>query len=181
MNEFLIDRLRVVRPQNEDIAAIEVLFERVLADNWEKNGLWELESDLREEISIKKEFLAIDFATQGKEKYFLIAKLDEQVIGTVEIGEANETIKACASEFVNDLPEIGTVFVLPEFQGKGVGSLMMEAVCQYLKKESYKGFFIDSGYKTAQVIWIHKYGEPTFLLKDHWGPGLDHMVWQILF
>ncbi|GAB6108177.1 GNAT family N-acetyltransferase [Fusibacter bizertensis] len=181
MNDFKIDQLCIVRPQNKDVAAIEVLFERVLEDNWEKNGLWDLESDLQEEIELKKSFLAMDLSTQGKEKYFLIAKVDGRVVGTIEIGKANETIETCGSEFINELPEIGTVFVLPEFQGRGIGSFMMEAMCQYLKKESYKGFFIDSGYKTAQEIWIHKYGEPTFLLKDHWGPGLDHMVWQILF
>lgn len=175
------NEISIERPQKEDIACIEALFVTVLKDNWEKNGLWDLQEDLEEEIKVKKEFLTLDFATKGKSKYFLIAKVAGQVVGTIEFGEANETIKACGDELLSSLPEIGTVFVMPEYQGNGIGSKMIEKMVQHLRTESYKGFCIDSGYKTAQVIWIHKYGEPTFTLKDHWGPDLDHMVWQVLF
>ncbi len=181
MLHFKKDEIEIERPKKEDIASIEALFVTVLKDNWEKNGLRDLQEDLEDEIRVKKEFIAKDFATNGKEKFFLIAKVAGQVVGTIEIGEANETIKACSDEMLSSLPEIGTVFVLPEYQGKGIGSKMLEKMVQYLRNESYKGFCIDSGYKTAQVIWIHKYGEPTFTLKGHWGPDLDHMVWQVLF
>lgn len=181
MSTYDANKITIERPDRLDVTSIEALFERVLKDNWLKNGLWDLQAELHEEIEVKKTFLALDFDTQGKEKYFLIAKVDETVVGTIEIGDANDTIKACDDELLNQLPEIGTVFVLPEFQGKGIGSKLMEAMSQHLKNERYKGFCIDSGYKSAQGIWLHKFGAPTYLLKDHWGPGLDHMVWKVLF
>jgi len=31
----------------------------------------------------------------------------------------------------------------------------------------------------AQKIWINKFGEPEYYLKDYWGEGADHMVWRL--
>jgi hypothetical protein len=48
-----------------------------------------------------------------------------------------------------------------------------------LEKKGIEEFCLDSGYKSAQKIWINKFGNPQYHLKDYWGKDADHMVWRI--
>lgn len=50
---------------------------------------------------------------------------------------------------------------------------------QILEKRDIEEFCFDSGYKSAQQIWINKFGDPVYRLKDYWGEGADHMIWRI--
>ena len=38
---------------------------------------------------------------------------------------------------------------------------------------------IDSGYSSAQKIWLKKYGEPSYTMKEQWGEGFDHLIWDV--
>ncbi len=69
-------------------------------------------------------------------------------------------------------------FILPDYQKKGIGTLLLNAILTVLHGQHIEEFALDSGYSQAQKVWKKKLGEPTLVLKDHWGEGADHMVWH---
>lgn len=179
INKEICSMIEIVLPTSADQAEINRLIEVVLKDNWIKNELMELEDGLIEEIKMKKGF--VDAFVNGNKdaRSFLMARHHEEIVGIIEHGPVNDTIKSCKDEALNLLQEVGTVFVLPDYQGIGLGKRLMEAVVERLAQLGETAFCIDSGYKTAQPIWTHLFGEPLYLMKDYWGPGGDHMVWKV--
>jgi len=101
------------------------------------------------------------------------------VVGTIEFGPANDLIMSCTNGELKGIMEIGTVFVLPEYQSTGIGSMMINSILIEMDRLGYEEFCLDSGYKTAQKIWIKKFGYPQYHLKDYWGKDADHMVWRL--
>lgn len=171
--------LVIERPKLNDRELIKNLIKVVLVDTWTKNGLGHLTEEIEEEIQMKWSFLEQDFDSNGIDRTFLIAKMDEQVVGTIEHGKANDTISACGDAYLSSLREVGTVFIHPDFQGKGIGKALLEAMVRMLRDKGEVKYCLDSGYKTAQKIWNHLLGTPKYILKDYWGAGLDHFVWEV--
>lgn len=172
-----MNNIKIFRPNIEDIQKINEFFELVLRDTFRKNHIENLQDLLAEEIECKKEFLAEDFKSNGEKIFFLIAKEGENIIGTVQYGPSNEVIVSASKEKLKNVKEIGTVFVHPEYQGKGIGSKILETIFQSMLKDGIEEFCMDSGYKSAQKIWTNKFGKPEYLLKDYWGEDGDHMIW----
>ncbi len=170
--------LAIARPNPSDTEQIHALFETVLKDTYAKNNLDDFKDALMEEINHKKHMLTLDLESNGADLYFLIAKMNDKVVGTIEYGPANEVIEKCGDGSLMALKEIGTLFVLPEYQGMGIGTAMLEAIKDSLADGGHSAFCLDSGYPTAQKIWLKMLGTPEFVLKDYWGEGFDHMVWR---
>jgi len=84
-------------------------------------------------------------------------------------------------DLVANIPEIKMVYVLPEFQGQGIGRQMFRAMSTQLKAEGRAGFCLDCGFTHSQGFWRKQLGVPCLVLKDHWGPGADHMIWRTHF
>jgi len=171
--------MRIERPRLEDREVINRFFQQVLTYTFASNGLDEMTEDLEQEIKTKKEYLEQDLESDGQEKFFLIAKMADQIVGTIEFGPANELITACNDTYLNTLPEIGSVFVDPKYHNLGIASKMLDAIYVILKRRGIDAFCLDSGYGNAQKVWTHKFGAPKITLKDQWGEGLDHMIWQV--
>lgn len=168
------------RPQKVDIEELDLFFSKVIKDTFEREGLSELKDDIKAEIENKNQYLRDDFDSLGKNRYFMIAIDTEynKVIGTIEYGPASELINICTNGAMKDLYEVGTVFVHPNFQGRGVGSLLLSVMFLTLLNRGIKEFCLDSGYNNAQKIWKKKFGEPDYLLENYWGEGADHMIWR---
>ncbi|ENQ3077045.1 GNAT family N-acetyltransferase [Bacillus cereus] len=172
--------VEIRRPRIEDIEDINQFFITTIKDTFAREGLSELLDDIENEIEIKKEYLKCDFNSNGENRYFLIA-VDtncNKIIGTIEYGPVSELINTRTNKALKDLPEIGTVFVHPNYQKRGIGNLLLNAMFLTLLSGGIKEFCLDSGYKNAQKVWKKKFGEPNFLLKDYWGKGYDHMIWK---
>lgn len=175
---FEIGRVIVRRPRLEETAMIHEFFEMILRDTFERNGISDLTKLLEEEIQDKKQCIAQDFETGGTDRFFLLAEYKEQIIGSVEHGLANELLNKCTNNELKSMPEIGTVFVHPEYQREGVASLLLYRLFQELSNKGVAEICFDSGYKTAQKIWCKKIGNPEYFLKDYWDEGIHHMVWK---
>jgi GNAT superfamily N-acetyltransferase len=171
--------IQISRPKFEDLEAINDFFQIVLRDTFERNDISHLVDTFEEEINDKRRCLNQDIESCGKERYFLIAKEENKIVGSIEYGPSNELILSCTNGELKDLVEIGTVFVHPQYQGRGIGSELLNSIFMELKKSGITEFCFDSGYKTAQKTWLKKFGTPEYHLKDYWGPGSDHMVWRI--
>lgn len=171
--------LEITRPQVEDTEAINEFFKIVLLDTFEKNNISDLTDLIAEEIECKRHYLEQDLQSGGKDRFFLIVKDEGKVIGTIEYGAPNEVIMNSTNGEYKDIKEIGTVFVHPEYQNKGIGSMMLRLMFDELNSNGINEFCLDSGYKTAQKTWTKKLGTPAYILKDFWGEGADHMIWRV--
>ncbi|MBJ8096748.1 GNAT family N-acetyltransferase [Bacillus cereus group sp. N11] len=168
------------RPNLDDLEELHLFFRIVITDTYKNEGLSQLLDDIENEINSKKQYLKDDFDSNGENRYFLLAidTNNDKMIGTIEIGPASTLITSCTGGVLKDLYEIGTVFILPEYQRKGIGSLLLHAMHLTLLSRGIAEYCLDSGYKKAQSIWTKKFGEPSYVLKDYWGKSSDHMIWK---
>lgn len=162
----------------EERSYIYDFFEIVIRNTFCINGIGDLKESLEEEIQDKKRNIDQDFETDGKNRFFLIAEYGNEIIGTVEYGESNELIKKAADNEYKDMLEIGTVFVHPKYQKRGVASLMLYHILQRLSGEGVREVCLDSGYKIAQEIWCKMFGSPAYFLENYWGED-HHMIWKV--
>lgn len=172
--------IEIRRPRIEDTGELNQFFQIVIRDTFAREGLSELLDDIQNEIKSKKQYLESDLNSNGINRYFLIAtdKKYNKVIGTIEYGSASELIQICTNGKLKGLYEVGTVFVHPDYQRRGIGTFLLNVMFLTLLNRGIKEFCLDSGYATAQKIWKKKFGEPDYHLKDYWGEGCDHMIWR---
>lgn len=168
------------RPQQSDIQALHQFFFHVIQDTYAKEGIAELVDDQQHEWEMKKKYIAMDLESHGEKRFFWLAVDEEsnEIIGTIEYGEANKIIQQTIKEDLSDCPEIGTVFVHPDYQNRGIGTLLVQKILRTLEKQKKSSFCLDSGYKQAQVIWQKKFGHPDFILEHFWGTNNHHMIWK---
>jgi GNAT superfamily N-acetyltransferase len=174
--------VEIRRPRIEDCEELHQFFTTVIKDTYAREGLSELLDDIENEIECKKQYLKCDFESNGKSRYFSIAleKNNNKIIGTIEYGPASELIAICTDGALKEWYEVGTVFVHPDYQRVGIGTLLLNEMFLTLKNKGIKEFCLDSGYTNAQKVWKKKFGEPDYLLKDYWGEGFDHMIWRMM-
>lgn len=172
-------KVEIRRPRIEDIVELKRFFRIVITDTFRREGLAGLIDDIEAEIDSKKKYLQLDLDSNGEKRYFLIALAENKIIGTIEYGPASKLIHDCTNGKLGNFVEVGTVFVLPDYQRQGIGNRLLAEMLHTLQTRGIVEFCLDSGYKNAITIWKKKFGEPDYLLKDHWGQGQDHMIWKI--
>ncbi|ERI93318.1 acetyltransferase, GNAT family [Clostridiales bacterium oral taxon 876 str. F0540] len=174
-----MDNITISRPNTEEAELINEFFKIVLIDTFKRNDIEDLVDTLAEEIEDKRKCLNQDIESNGRDRYFLIAKDNDKIVGSIEYGPSNDLIYSCTNGELKDLVEIGTVFVHPDYQNKGIGIRMLNEIFKRLREQGIEEFCFDSGYKKAQKTWSKIFGRPEYHLKDFWGKGADHMVWRI--
>lgn len=171
--------LVIRRPHREDEKALNDFFDVVVKDTFEQNDISYMAEDYENEINEKKEFLNEDLKSNGQKRYFLIATIDDKIIGTIAYGPSDKLINTYYNGEFKDIVEIGTVFVHPEYQRKGIGSLMLDHIYKELKRKGINEFCLYSGYKDAKKVWLKKFGSPQYILKDPFGESIDYMIWKV--
>lgn len=171
--------LIISRPRNEDIDLINGFFATVLNDTFEKNEIIHLVELLEEEIEVKKDCLKQDIESNGEKRFFLIGKFNNKIVGTIEYGPSSSLINTCTDGVLKEVKEIGTIFVDPEYQQKGIGNRLLTHLLKEMKNKGIDEICLDSGYKSAQRIWFKKFGHPQYQIKNYWGEGNDHMIWRL--
>ncbi|USG65461.1 GNAT family N-acetyltransferase [Brevibacillus ruminantium] len=172
--------VEIRRPRVEDTEELHQFFRTVIQDTFFREGIADLLDDIENEFKTKKHYLKTDLESNGQQRYFLIAvdKNNKNIIGTIEYGPASELIRVCTDGALSHLHEVGTVFVHPDYQKRGIGTLLVNVIVLTLQNRGIQEFCLDSGYAQAQKVWSKKFGEPDYLLKDYWGEGADHMIWR---
>jgi GNAT superfamily N-acetyltransferase len=173
--------IEIRRPKIEDSAELHELFSEVITDTFHKEGLSDMMNDIQIEIESKRQYLKCDLNSNGKHRFFWLAidTCTNKIIGCIEYGPVSELITACTKGELQGWIEIGTVFVHPNYQRKGVGTLLLHIMLLTLQSRETKKICLDSGYKNAQKVWKKTFGEPHYLVKDYWSKGYHHMIWKI--
>ncbi|MED1203016.1 GNAT family N-acetyltransferase [Heyndrickxia acidicola] len=175
-----MSEIEVRRPVLADKEDLYQFFSKVIRDTFAREGLSKMKEDIKNEIETKKSYLESDFKSNGKDRFFWLANdyKKNKVIGCIEYGPASELILACTNGELKGWFEIGTVFVDPDYQRQGIGSLLFQIMQLTLQSRGIQSFCLDSGYSNAQYVWKKKLGEPEYLLRDYWGKGNSHMIWR---
>lgn len=169
--------LVIYKPTKEDVKSVFEVFEASITDAFEKEGIGDLTEDISYEIEDKKTLFTKSMETKDSDIHFLVAKMGEKVIGTISFGPCGNDIKKYTNNQLHSIGELGSLYICPKYQGKGIGSALIQSMMKHLQSLGIEEFCFDSGYKRAQEKWTRKFGEPYIILKDYWGKDFDHMVW----
>jgi len=163
---------------NEDLKSF---FLSVITDAFYQNDIYGLCSEeIPEQVKKQMKYVAYARKIKGRDISYFVAKYEGKIIGTIARSKIPSNIflqKNLSIDF-KSAPEVASVYVLPDFQRKGVGSFLFQAMVSKLKKEGFLEFCLDSGYPLAQKFWKKKLGLPEIILKDYWSLGCDHMFWK---
>ncbi|UUZ87109.1 GNAT family N-acetyltransferase [Paenibacillus sp. P26] len=160
-----------------DMGPAYEVFRRSIPVAFEQEGLTELTEEIRQEIEGKRRMLHDALFTVGTAVRFLVARMDGNIVGVISFGPCNDDIIKCTDDRLKNVGELGSIYVLPEYQGRGIGSALIKAMANQLAERGIDSFCLDSGYRHAQEKWLQKFGQPYTTVQDYWGPGSVHMVW----
>jgi len=158
---------------------IKDLYTNCIPVVFELEGLSYLDSVILEEIRFKHRLIDESLTHEHPSTIFLVAMLESDVVGAISIGSCGKEIMECTHQEWTTLNEVGSLYVHPHFQNQGIGSILIHEAVKKLDEQGNDEFCLDSGYQHAQKKWLKKFGDPTILVKDYWGIGLDHMLWRI--
>lgn len=167
---------RIVRPQAGDIEKIRALLLNTISDTFQKEKISATE-EIQTELENQMISLERYFNNTEQSAFYLIAKYQDEVIGTIGYGQPNNIILEHIELDSKTVPEIKSVYVAPQYQNKGVGTALLESIKKELINKKVKRFCLDCGYSGSQKYWQKKLGEPQRVLKDYWSDGSHHMVW----
>ncbi|OWA36281.1 hypothetical protein B9G55_08400 [Saccharibacillus sp. O16] len=182
------------RPVRADEASAQQLFRLSITDAFRQEGLSDHEEEMAYEISHKAKLLQAAFEASENEQtaaqaeldtrgvpvqpIFLIAALEGQVLGTISFGPSGKQARELSQGRLNEVGELGSLYIRPDYQNLGIGSRLIAAMMSELEARGIQSFCLDSGYGRAQQRWRRKFGEPYLWVEDHWGPGGHHAVWH---
>lgn len=167
------------RPAESDFTEAMNFFEVVIRHTFEKNELGYMTEEIESEINHKREMLLSDFETKGETVYFLLGKLEGEIVASISLGTVGHLILECTGDSLSNLYEVGTVFVKPCFQGQGIGSYMMNLIQRELVERKQDSYCFDSGYPSAQRVWTKHFGKAQHIQYDFWGKDSHHMIWHL--
>ncbi|AJD89840.1 hypothetical protein JMA_05230 [Jeotgalibacillus malaysiensis] len=110
------------------------------------------------------------------EETMFVALEDTQVLGTIACMIPGELI-TCGLEPEDGVFEVGSIYIHPEYQRKGVGHALLQHTQGWLLENGHSKFYLDAGFVSSQTYWKKRLGEPDILLEDYWGGGFNHMIW----
>ncbi len=172
--------IEITRPDRNDVKELHQLFDITIRDTFEREGIVEASIDeIMVEVEKQKQFLRNDLDTGGRDEYFLIARRDDRIVGTIAYGPPNHMILKYSNIAVATVPEIKSVYIHPDYQRQGIGTKLLMTVVDILRDRGFTQFCLDTGYKSAQVYWQKKLGPPLVTIADYYSDGTAYMIWVV--
>ena len=169
--------IQIRRLKEEDIQQVLQFFRMVSIDTYERNNITNYEEAIEDELLTKGRYLQQDVDSNGRERHFLVAFDGDKVVGTIGLYIANHVAVKLTQGEVEGIYEVGTIYIAPDYQRLGIGKLLLKSMMFVLHARQIGKFCLDTGFATAQEVWLHILGEPTYLFEHHWGDGAHHMIW----
>jgi GNAT superfamily N-acetyltransferase len=171
--------ITITKPQKADEEKTKKLFTTVITQNFKDYGFYErYHNDIAYEAGKQEKALDTYFDSNGKKVFFLIAKDKSKIIGTIAYGKPGADIEKYYPEKSDNIPEIKSLYILPKYQGKGIGTKLLKEIMTVLQQNGFKEFCLDSGYPKAQIFWTKRLGEPVVRVTNRWGAGNDYLIWH---
>ena len=112
-------------------------------------------------------------------KNFFIARNDDQIVGSIGHSDPGKSIRMALEKLPGDfssLQEIVSVYVHPDHQERGLGTMMFEEMKDHLHKAGIKYLAVSSGYEGGILFWQKKLGSATIVLPDYYY-GYPAYIW----
>lgn len=154
------------------------LFEISITDVFQRENLGHLMQTCHDEIDYKRRLIDDALGEKKLGFTFWVAIQGGKLIGIISFGPCGEDIRRVSHDALLHLGELGSLYVLPEYQNQGLGSALIKAMVTDLWSRGIVEFCLDSGYPSAQKRWKQKFGKPIIEIKDYWGTGMPHCVWH---
>jgi ribosomal protein S18 acetylase RimI-like enzyme len=172
--------IRIVKLQKNDINYALDFIKSVIEDNFAFEGqkLGDIKAVITGEMKTQKDRLIASFKTQSVK--FILAKRNQEIVGMIGFCYPGQTLIEAEKILNNKFPflcELVTLYVKPELQKQGIGSLLLKEIMEVLKKSSYKYFGLSTGYKKGLVFWHKKFGDPIVVLHGYYYNEVDCHVW----
>lgn len=170
-------QLSIAPLTRHDVTSVTNLYRHSIKVAFEGEGLGHLDSDIQQEIESKIRMVNNSLNPQNSDTYFWVAQMDGKVVGTISYAPCGEDIRVCTGNKLDAVGELGSLYVLPDYQGQGIASALIAELVIFLRQLGITEFCLDSGYRRAQTKWLQKFGTPYAVVRDYWGPDSVHMVW----
>ncbi|MEL7123358.1 MAG: GNAT family N-acetyltransferase [Bacteroidota bacterium] len=172
--------LKLSNPTKGDKDALMKHFVETITDTVKKEEIQNKDEVIKSGVEEQMANLERYFSSNsGIKENYLIAKLDSRIIGTIAYGRPSKLLLNTIKEELMGIPEIKSVYILPEFQRTGIGNFLFTEIKTMLKKSQISQYCLDCGYTKSQKYWKKRLGEPQYLLKDYWSKNNDHMIWKL--
>ncbi|MGB6130004.1 MAG: GNAT family N-acetyltransferase [Psychrilyobacter sp.] len=169
--------MKIKKPLKNHLPQLEELFKIVISDTARREGIT-LPDFVDEEVREKTKYCE-NYLKKVDNISILIALDDEKIIGTISSSYCDLDIKNVIKDIKKDSMKIGTIYIHPSYQRRGIGKILLSEMYKILKAKNVEEFYLDSGYKSAQIYWIKNLGEPFFRAKNYWGPKIDNLIWKV--
>jgi len=169
--------MKIKKPLKNHLPQLEEFFKIVISDTARREGIT-ISDFVDEEVKEKIKYCN-DYFKKMDNISILIAIDGEKIIGSISSSYCNLDIKNVIKDIKKDSMKIGTVYIHPSYQRRGIGKILLNEMYKILKAKNVEEFYLDSGYKSAQVYWIKNLGKPFFRAKNYWSPGIDNFIWKV--
>lgn len=169
--------MKIKKPVKNNLPKLEEFFRVVISDTAKKEGIT-TSNFIDEEVEEKMNYFKNHFK-EGSNISILIALDSEKIIGTISSSYCDSDMKNVIKDLKKDSMKIGAVYIHPSYQKKGIGKTLLNEMCKILKSKNIEEFYLDSGYKSAQIYWTKNLGEPLFKAKNYWAPRVDNFIWKV--
>jgi GNAT superfamily N-acetyltransferase len=171
-------KISIKRPDIKEKQHIYSLFDTTIRHTFKGEGIEEGFELIGELIDDQKALIDSDFETDGRDVFFLVAECGGEIAGTICHRPCSDIIIDCVGKQAKGRQEIGSVYILPRFQRKGISKLLLNAMYITLISRGIGEFYLDTGYTQAKEVWRKALGEPSLIMKDYWGEGISHHIWH---
>jgi len=169
--------MKIKKPLKNNLPQLEEFFRIVISDTAKKEEIT-IPDFVDDEVTEKMKYCE-NYFKEGSDISLLIALEGKKIIGTISSSHCNLDIKDVIKDLKKDAIKIGTVYIHPSYQKKGIGKTLLNEMYKILRSKNIKEFYLDSGYKSAQIYWTKNFGKPFFKAKNYWGPKIDNLIWKV--
>lgn len=164
------------QPKLEDKVSLKSHYASVIAHTFMVDGIDDPE-DLQTEIETKYGY--IDCYYRGADTHFIVAKDGKRIIGGVAIYRPNQDVHQLMDGNLDHLYEMGSLYIHPDYQGQGIGSVLIKEMQDYMRAHGATSYCFDAAYTLAIDTWTKRFGTANYIFENYWGEGEPHHIWIV--
>lgn len=177
---MLFKNIVIGKMEKKDVDKALRLMEEVIIDNFRLAGLDPAKFGKQINEEVKKQKDRLTNLPYCNECSFLVTKLGKNIVGTIGYGPVEPPVIMALKRLGwkgKSIVEIISLYVKPELQRKGIGSLLFDQIILLIKKRGFQYISLRTGYAKGQNFWSKKLGKPEVILEKYIDGVVDSWVW----
>lgn len=169
--------LNIRQPRLSDFSKIQKLFVESIENTFKLNSI---EDELECNFEIIDKTRRVKRYLENVEPIveFIIAEDSNVICGIAGLYPITKLIRENVKTATLHNFEIGSVYILPQYQRKGIAKKLFCYLIDEMIKQGIKDFYLDCGYTTSQKYWKQLLGEPSLSFENYFNSGDYYMIWK---